>query len=71
MVPAAILRFFFSASSAALRTRLTPTGSVANDFSKKTFTPFATAYSRCKGRKAARVVNRATSPGRRQSIAFL
>ena len=44
--PAAILRFFFSAASPALMTRRTPAGSVANDFSMKTLTPFSTAYSR-------------------------
>jgi len=41
--PAAIFRFFFFASSPALTTRRTPTGSTANDFSMNTFTPLATA----------------------------
>jgi hypothetical protein len=35
-----------------------------------TFTPFCTAYSKWTGRNAEWVVNSATSPGRRQSIAL-
>ena len=61
--PAAILRFFFSASSPALISRRRPGTSGANDFSMKTFTPFFTAYSNCMGRKAAKLVSMATSPG--------
>ena len=68
--PAAILRFFFSAASPARRICCTPPGSAAKSFSMNTLTPFSTAYSRCVARKPACVVNMATSPGRRQSIAF-
>ena len=53
MKPAATLRFFFSEMADARSSRRTEGASTANDFSMKTFTPFCTAYSKCKGRKAA------------------
>ena len=71
MKPTPTLRFFFSDSSAAASSRRVLGASGANDFSMKTFTPFFTAYSNIIGRNAAWVVSSTTSPGERQSIAFL
>ncbi len=71
MKPAATLSPFCSEISTDFIMRRTAGASTAKDFSMKTFTPLATAYSKCAGRKAAGVVSIATSPLRRESMAFL
>ena len=71
MKPAATLRFFRSDSSTALSMRRTPGGSTANDFSMNTFDPFLHGILEVQGAEGGRVVSITTSPGPRQSMAFL
>ncbi len=68
--PAAILRFFFSAASPARMIRCDPDRIGGEALLHEDVHALLDGILEVRGRKAEWVVSRATSPGRRQSIAL-